>query len=809
MACLLVGGAYFALAWLSTRMTPRVGDIAYLWPAGGFALAMLLIAPARLWLPFLASVFLADVLHAETVTHALHKSLGYASVYFACLLLASLTIRRWLGTPLRLDGIRRLILFILIAPLGGNLLAAASGAFVSVVFSDQPFLQTFRAWWVSDALGILLITPFVLAWVDFHPSAFKRIRTRNAIEAVVCFGGLIVVSHVAFSAGPIPGGGVPPLTHFIIPFLVWAALRFRTRGQSAAMILVSIIAVGDTMRGLGPFSAAFVEPELSVLYLQMFLMVAAVMTLTGTALMRERMSAQRTAEEWKLRYEAAVVSAGNVLYDLDLDTHEVVWGGNTHGVLGYEPHELGDADAWLACVHPKDLGKIKSQITEVAPGEQQTHTLEYRLRRKDGVYIDVEDTGRVVRLPHGKAGRAIGFLKDVTERKRAEAERVGLDAQLREAQKMEALGTMAGGIAHDFNNILGAILGYGELAEADTPAGSRQRQQLSAIMDAGRRGKALVEQILTFARRGAREKRAVELWPVVSELRDLLVASTPANVTIRVEVDDPHAGVVADATHMHQLLMNLCINAVQAMPEGGQLVIGLGSERVERPRALSQGHLQPGPHAVLSVRDEGIGIAPEVAARMFEPFFTTKGQGRGTGLGLALVQAIVADQGGAIHVETKPGEGTLFKVYLPAARKSDMVAEKRAAETPRGSGETVLVVDDDPAVLAMTEDMLARLGYEPVGFESSVKALEAFGARPERFDVVLTDELMPDLTGTQLAMKLRALRPEVRVVIASGYGGPELRSRARNAGVSQVIDKPYESSTIAQALAAALAGRTA
>jgi nitrogen-specific signal transduction histidine kinase/CheY-like chemotaxis protein len=402
--------------------------------------------------------------------------------------------------------------------------------------------------------------------------------------------------------------------------------------------------------------------------------------------------------------------------------------------------------------------------------------------------------------------RAIGFLKDVTERRRAETERARLDTQLREAQKMEALGTMAGGIAHDFNNILGAILGHGELAEAETPAESRQRQQLRAIMDAGRRGKALVQQILTFARRGASEKHAVELWPVVREVRDLLAASTPANVTVRLDVDDPDTAVLADPTQMHQVLMNLCSNAIQAMTEGGQLTIGLTVETVQRARVLSQGQLEPGRYAVVSVRDTGPGIAPEVAARMFEPFYTTKGPGQGTGLGLALVQAIVADHGGAIEVETQLGEGTLLEVYLPAAPNHVVEAHRREVQTPRGSGQIVLLVDDDRAMLAMAEDMLAQLGYEPVGYDSSVSALEAFRAGPERFDAVLTDELMPELTGTQLALRVKALRPELPVVIASGYGGPELRKRARDAGVAQVVDKPYESYTIAQALAAALDG---
>ena len=802
--CLVVATAYFALAWLSTRLTPRAGDIAYLWPAGGFALGTLLAAPKRLWLPLLGAMFLADVGHAETITNALHKSVGYASVYFACLLFASLALRRWMGAPLRLDQIRKLVAFVLVAPVGANLVAASAGALISLAHGEQNFLQTFRVWWVSDALGMLVSVPLVLAWWDLRLSALKRVRAKRAAETALCFGGLTLTSFWAFSAQPVAGGGVPPLTHFIIPFLVWAALRLGTRGQSAAVLLLSTISLWCTMAGTGPFSAAFVQPERSVLYVQMFLAVAALMTLLGCALMQERQAAGLAAAEWELRYEEAVVSSGNVLYDMDLQTRQVVWGGNTRGILGFDPQELGDASAWLSRVHPSDLGWIDKRIGEAAEGGAQTHALEYRVRRKDGTYIDIEDIGRVVRLPAGRAVRAIGFLKDVSERKRAEAERARLDAQLREAQKMEALGTMAGGIAHDFNNILGAILGYGELAEAGISEESRLSEQLRAIMDAGRRGKALVQQILTFARRGASEKRTIELWPVAREVRDMLAAATPASVTVRLEIDAPNMAVMADATQMYQVLMNLCTNAVQAMTEGGKLTIGLGQETVAQKRVLTQGELQPGAYAVLSVRDTGPGIPAEVVARMFEPFYTTKGPPFGTGLGLSLVQAIVADHGGAIEIDTRTGAGTLVRVYLPRTPDDAIQADKRDVETPRGKGQTVLLVDDDRAMLTLAEEMLAQLGYEPVGYDSGVKALEAFRAGPARFDVVLTDELMPELSGTELALRVRELRPELPVLIASGYGGPDLSKRARDAGVSQVVSKPYESCTIAQALAAAL-----
>jgi len=399
-------------------------------------------------------------------------------------------------------------------------------------------------------------------------------------------------------------------------------------------------------------------------------------------------------------------------------------------------------------VHPEDRETIRQQVRGVLPGEQRPYALEYRVRGRTGAYIEVEDTGRVIGMRKPGAIRIIGMLKDVTERKRVQVERERLNEQLREAQKLEALGTMAGGIAHDFNNILGAILGHGELALGDARQQGSEGKRLRAIIDAGERGKALVEQILTFARRGMRSRRAVALWPVVLEVRELLSASAPPTLSVELVNDDPAIAVLADATRLHQLVMNLATNAVQAMPNGGRLTLALEAETIEEARPLEQGNLLPGRYAVLRVRDTGEGIDPEVKARIFEPFYTTKAHGKGTGLGLALVQAIVADHDGAIGVRSAPGAGTQFEIYLPLAPASVVRAEASSEVSPRGAGRTVMVVDDDRAILEMTEDMLARLGHGPIRYGASRLAPEALRADPDRFDAVLTDESMPELSGT-------------------------------------------------------------
>jgi PAS domain S-box-containing protein len=802
-ACLAVGAAYFALAWLSAHLTPRAGDIAYLWPAGGFVLAMLLVAPRRLWLPFALAAMLADIAHADTVSQSIRTSLAYSTVYFSALVAEAALLRRLGGVPLRLDSIRKLSLFVVIAPVIGNAFAACLGSAISYS-SGQSYVDSLRVWWVSDALSMLLITPFVLAWSDFRLIELRRLRPRGVLEGFVCGTGLVLVSHWAFGEQPEANGAIAPLTHFLIPFLVWAALRFGVRGQSTAVMIVCAISVWDTMRGLGPFSAAFVQPDRSVLYVQIFLIVAATMTLVGAVVMKERRTAQRAAEEWRLRYETAVLSSGNLLYDANLDRGQVIWGGDTQRVLGCTPEQIAQTSAWMERVHPEDRETILRQVRGVLPGEQRPYALEYRVQGRAGTYIEVEDTGRVIGMRKPGAIRIIGMLKDVTERKRVQIERERLNEQLREAQKLEALGTMAGGIAHDFNNILGAILGHGELALGDARQQGGEGKRLRAIIDAGERGKALVEQILTFARRGMRSRRAVAVWPVILEVRELLSASAPPTLTVELANDDPAIAVLADATRLHQLVMNLATNAMHAMPEGGRLTLALEAETVEEARPLEQGGLRPGRYAVLRVCDTGQGIEPQVKARIFEPFYTTKAHGKGTGLGLALVQAIVADHDGAIGLRSSPDAGTQFEIYLPLAPASAVRTEADSEVRPRGDGRTVMVVDDDRAILEMTEDMLARLGYEPIGYGASRLALEALRADPDRFDAVLTDESMPELSGTQLTVSLKELRPDLPVIVSSGYGGADLHLRAHVVGACAVINKPYDSDSLAQALAGAL-----
>ncbi len=395
-----------------------------------------------------------------------------------------------------------------------------------------------------------------------------------------------------------------------------------------------------------------------------------------------------------------------------------------------------------------------------------------------------------------------GSVSDIDARKRAEAERDRLASQLLQAKKLEAMGTLAGGIAHDFNNILAAILGYGEMAQKDCAEGTAARRHVDAAMSAGVRAKSLVERILAFSRSGMGERVAVHVQSVVAEALDLIAASLPSGVRLQRRLAVGDAAVLGDPTQVHQVVMNLCTNAVQAMQAVGTLTVALELEELAEPGCATC-NLPRGNYICLSVRDTGTGIAAPLLERIFDPFFTTKEAGVGTGLGLSLVHGIVSDLGGGIDVQSRVGEGSTFTVFLPW--QTSIAPQKRVeGPVPIGTGETILLVDDEEALVRLGEEMIAELGYEPVGFTSSKAALAAFQTAPDRFNAVLSDEAMPHMTGSELAREIRDIRSDIPIVLMSGLVTTELSTRARDAGVVDVLAKPLAARDIARSLASAL-----
>jgi signal transduction histidine kinase len=516
---------------------------------------------------------------------------------------------------------------------------------------------------------------------------------------------------------------------------------------------------------------------------------------------------RKLAEESLRRSETYLAEAQRLSstgsFGWNVSSGEIFWSEESFRIFEFERATTPTVDLVIReRIHPQDVPAYRQVIERAAHGRQD-YIHEFRLRMPDGRVKHLHVVAHAIRTGTDDAD-FVGAVKDVTEQKWAQAERERLEQRLRQAAKMEAVGRLAGGIAHDFNNILGAILGYAELAQNNLIEGRAARRQIDQVMQAGARGKGLVDRILAFSRSRVVERVPVQVQSVVEETLELLAASLPAEVDLERRLDAADMAVVGDATQFHQVVMNLCTNAVHSMERGGVLTVLLERVAVAERRLLSHGALCIGSYARLSVSDTGSGIPPAVLERMFDPFFTTKRVGDGTGLGLALLHGIVADFGGGIDVATQVGVGTTFTIWLPATGSMPKILANPVGELPRGCGETVMIVDDERVLVALAEETLAELGYEPVGFDSSIAALQAFRAEPERFDLVLTDETMPELTGTELAHEIRQLRPEISIILMSGYSGAQLSERAQAAGVVDVLCKPLLRRDIAEPVARAL-----
>jgi PAS domain S-box-containing protein len=523
--------------------------------------------------------------------------------------------------------------------------------------------------------------------------------------------------------------------------------------------------------------------------------------------LRRVAAGERALRESEQRYALAMEGANEGHWDWDLITGSFFLSRQMNILYGQNADaRFNSRDEWLASVaiHPDDLPGFESAVKDHLEGRTAWYECEYRVRHPGGTWHWMSVRGRCLRDSSGKPLRFVGSSSDVTAQKQSQVDKEQLEAQLRQSQKMEAIGTLAGGIAHDFNNILGAILGYGELAHQQSPAGSPIRRHLDNVMHAAERAQMLVERILGFSRSGLGDRVPVNIQFVVEETLELLEASLPAGIRLESRTEAGNAAIIGDATYLHQVAMNLCTNGIQAMERGGVLRVMLDCVELTEPRSLSRGSLSPGPYVRLCVSDTGAGISPAVLERMFDPFFTTKGVGEGTGLGLSLVHGIVADLGGAIDVTTKLGEGTTFDIWLPVVGETAIPMTEVAQTLPRGNGEILMIVDDERQLVDLAEEIAAQLGYEPVGFDSSQAALEEFRTAPRRFDAVLTDESMPDLIGTELAREILRIRPQIPIILMSGYVGAQLTDRAAKMGVTEVLRKPLHRRDLAESLARAL-----
>jgi PAS domain S-box-containing protein len=443
---------------------------------------------------------------------------------------------------------------------------------------------------------------------------------------------------------------------------------------------------------------------------------------------------------------------------------------------------------------------IAERMRQLLSGESITFEVEHF--HKDGHTFALEVSSSLV--SSGSEYLIQSFHRDITERKRAEAERSRLEAQLRESQKMEALGTMAGGVAHDFNNALAMIIGNVELARQDVGPGHAALVSLEEIGKASRRAKDLVQQILAFGRRQSLERKATSLALVVVETARLIRATLPMGLSLDVNCEGNTPAVLADATQVKQILLNLCGNAIHAIQDQGHPgIVEITLRAHVQIESGTQTHLPLGRYACLTVRDTGPGMDEATRSHIFEPFFTTKPVGKGTGLGLSVVHGIVQAHEAHIEVESIIGKGSTFRIYFPAidVPAEPVEAPKSSATPVQGVGKHVLYVDDEEAIIFLMKRLLERQGFRVSGYTDPREAIAAVRANPGQFDLAVTDFNMPGMSGLEVARALRDIRSDLPVVLASGYITEALRAKAPAAGIRELIYKPNTVDDLCEAVA--------
>ena len=393
---------------------------------------------------------------------------------------------------------------------------------------------------------------------------------------------------------------------------------------------------------------------------------------------------------------------------------------------------------------------------------------------------------------------------DIRRLKDAQAKKRDLENQLENSRKMEVIGSLAGGVAHDFNNILGAIIGYTELADYELARDSSAAPFLKEVLKAAERAKMIIRQILAFSRRNEPEQAPVQLGAVINEVMTLVRASFPSTISLQASLECDNDVVMADSNQLHQVLMNLLTNAQHAAPEtGGVVEVALESVQVNREDQAALHPLEPGSYLKITVKDNGCGMDEATMQRIFDPYFTTKGKGKGTGMGLAVVDGIIRNHGGLITVDSRPGQGARFTVWLPAREGQALSGEEQLPEPPSGV-ETILYVDDEPSMADLGKRMMGRLGYHVHAFMDPLKALEDFRANPEKFDLVITDMTMPGMTGDRLAEAILKIRRDAPIIMCTGFSKLVDRKKMESMGVKIILDKPLRAREIAVAIRKAL-----
>jgi two-component system, cell cycle sensor histidine kinase and response regulator CckA len=499
----------------------------------------------------------------------------------------------------------------------------------------------------------------------------------------------------------------------------------------------------------------------------------------------KRQQAEMALRESEERFQFAARATNDVIWDWNLDTNEVWRNEAFTKLFGYRAEEIEPGiESWISRLHPEDKKRVLSRLHALGESGGDVWSDQYRFRRGDGTYAHIFDRGYVIHNAAGKPVRMICAMMDTTEKMK-------LEAQFLRAQRMESIGALSGGVAHDLNNILAPILMVADLLQ-DELVTEENRKMLEIVKTSAERGSEMVKQILSFARGVSGDHAVLQVKPLICDMVKLLQGTFPRSIQIRMKFGNDIHPVKGDATQLHQVLMNLCVNARDAMPNGGSLLIEAAIVTLEEKYTPMQPEPLSGPYVLLTVTDTGEGIPSHLLDKIYEPFFTTKGIGKGTGLGLSTVLGIVKTHNGFVEVSSHTGKGTTFRVYLPASMTPETTSSgDKPSAPPMGHGERVLVVDDEFAILEITRETLGLFNYQVFTAQNGAEAVTVYHQHHREIKAVITDMMMPIMDGTATIKALQEIDPQVRIICVSGLSSnPNLTAAAR-LNVQASLKKPF------------------
>ena len=713
-------------------------------------------------------------------------------------------------------------------------------------------------YWLERVLHALFVTGVVLGFLAVIPSIWLSIKERlyaiavfdataytvllvlffrKSLPFVVRAASVVFIFFMAgvllfFTLGP---SGAGPVFLFGFPVVTGVLLGHRWAMGALALNGITLLAVGVLLfSGFLSWEYPVVNPvaKWTVVFFN-FMLFDALATVSVTSILRGLQSALRkeTLLRNSLQHKHAELVNSNrdlqreiaqkkqLIRDLKESDRKVlllaenaldcIWQTDrelrftyvnpaVERIFGFSPEEWIGTRLADHC-STEEVEKFIRPVAKLMLGirrDRQEILFETRLHHRDGQAVPVEILAKHLTDGRGQIIGMQGSARDIRERKLQEKQRAELEGQIRQSQKIQSIGTLAGGIAHDFNNILAAVIGYTDLAMLELRKGIRQEAHLKEVIRAAMRAKELVRQILTFSRQSDQEKKPLQAGLIVKEVVKLIRSAISTTIDIESRVTSTGL-VMANPTQIHQILMNLCTNASHAMEEkGGTLAIEAAEVELDEAFTRCYPELHPGKYLKMQVADSGTGIDPEVMSSIFEPYFTTKEPGTGTGLGLAVVHGIVKDHHGEITVESEYGKGSVFCVYLPLLKNEVEEIPEAEPKIPTGR-ESILFADDEPSLVRTTKQILEQLGYRVTAATDSREALEIFSNDPDGFDLVITDMNMPKMPGDRLAAEMMKIRPNLPVVICTGYSRKLSEKKISATGLKGIIMKPFSRSELA------------